>query len=44
MGRRAERRLSAGMIAVLTGAGLLALLLFSRELPAMRRYLRMRRM
>lgn len=44
MKRKKERTLSKAMIGLLTGVGLLGVLVFFRELPALRRYVRISRM
>ncbi len=42
--RRREAHLSNAMISVLIGIAAVGLIMFSRELPSMRRYVRLRRM
>jgi len=42
--RRRETHLSNAMITVLLGIATFGLILFSRELPSMRRYVRIKRM
>jgi hypothetical protein len=44
MRRRKHLQLSRGMIGLLVGLGALGLFVLLRELPSMRRYLRMERM
>ncbi|MDB5217261.1 MAG: hypothetical protein JWO86_5188 [Myxococcaceae bacterium] len=44
MRNKNHRRLSFSMLGLLVGAAAFALITFSRELPAMRRYLRIRSM
>jgi hypothetical protein len=43
-GRRRETNLSGTMLTVLLGIAAVGLIMFSRELPSMRRYVRIRRM
>lgn len=42
--RRAEKHLSRGMITTLAALGALAIYVFVRELPSLRRYIRIERM
>jgi len=44
MRNKNQKRLSFSMVGLLVGLAAIGLITFSRELPAMRRYLRMRSM